>query len=381
MKLKLNINKPYMIFLYTNLLSFFFWILPDFNILRSGFEKRAVLFSKGGMLLIYLYTLLFISSYIGFNLKKNFSKLKRMELEESISSDFTYLLFFILGTIGVIFTYYKIIDDLTINGVFSAIKKGNANLLKLSLYKNYHWGIYSLRYVCGQTFALTLIRRMIYQKRKILDIFVTIELFLVILISARIIFIYSLISFLIFYIEKRKIKINFKFILATLGIILILFILNYSRNKSFYNTVYKLGFWGAGISEIKAYLGAPFQGALIAAEKLLENKNLTLEEFYNYSTIERGLTTNSALLEFYFKFKQIFSIQFIFILIGLVGGSIARIFYNLKNSSLFFSYITILYCFAELWRLFLFDDGIVKVWIIIPIIIILFDKLLKKYKK
>lgn len=42
--MKLNLNKPYMIFLYTVFFSFFFWIFPDFGILRSGFEKRADFF-------------------------------------------------------------------------------------------------------------------------------------------------------------------------------------------------------------------------------------------------------------------------------------------------------------------------------------------------
>ena len=92
------------------------------------------------------------------------------------------------------------------------------------------------------------------------------------------ILIYSLVTFLIFYTIKKEIKVNLKTLLFIGIVILILFFLNYSRNKGFYNQNYGLGFWGAGISEIKAYLGTPFQGAIIATRGVLSGNNMTIDE-------------------------------------------------------------------------------------------------------
>ncbi len=376
--MRLNLNKPYMAFLYTIFFSFFFWVFPDFGVLRSGFEKRADFFSLETLLLLFLYFILFISLYIGFNIKKKYKILKN---KDNISLDIIYILFFLFSTIGVIFTYYKIIDILKIKGVLEAIITGNANQLKYALYNNYSLGVLSLRYTVGQTFALFLIRRVIYKKKKlILDLLVVIELFLVILISARMIFIYSVFTFLLFYIIKKEIKINLKTLLVVCTVILILFILNYSRNKEFYNQNYGLGFWGAGISEIKTYLGTPFQGAIIATRGVLSGNNMTIDEAYKYSTIEKSLTTNSTIWSFYLSFKTKYTflfIQGIFIFTGIFYGIVLRFFYNLKNTCLYFSYSAIMYCFAEFWRLYLFNEGIVKVWIVIPIFIFLLYSLFK----
>ncbi len=383
--MKLNLNKPYMIFLYTVFFSFFFWIFLDFGILRSGFEKRADFFSLETLLLLFLYFILFISIYIGFNIKKKYRILEKLKNKNNISSNLIYLLFFLFGTLGVIFTYYKIIDILKIKGVLEAIISGKANQLKYALYDNYTLGVLSLRYVTGQTFTLFLIRRVIYKKKKlILDLLVIIELFLVILISARMILIYSLVTFLIFYTIKKEIKINLKALLFVGIVILILFFLNYSRNKEFYNQNYGLSFWGAGISEIKAYLGTPFQGAIIATRGVLSGNNMTIDEAYKYSTIEKSLTTNSAIWSLYLSFKTKYTFLFIqgtFIFTGIFYGIVLRFFYNLKNTCLYFSYSAIMYCFAEFWRLYLFNEGIVKVWIVIPIFIFLLYQIFKINKK
>lgn len=115
-------------------------------------------------MLLFLYFILFISIYIGFNIKKKYRILEKLKNKDNISSDLIYLLFFLFGTFGVIFTYYKIIDILKIKGVLEATISGKANQLKYALYDNYTLGVLSLRYVTGQTFALFLIRRVIYKK-------------------------------------------------------------------------------------------------------------------------------------------------------------------------------------------------------------------------
>lgn len=379
--MKICLEKPYYLVIYSVLGSFICWFFPSFNILRSGFEKRINFLSSEILGVIFVYLFFIIALFCGYHAVKS----KKIKTTCTIDDNKVYFMFFLIGSLGVLFTYKDIFKIISLSDIKNLINLGQANYLREITYLEYSVGFKSLRYIVGPTFSLMLIRRIIYEKKNIyVDSLVIIELFLVVLIAARLIFIYSIFSFLLFYNFKyKKIKFNLKKLLVVFGIFIILSFFNYSRNKNFYQNNFNQGIIVAGVSEIKTYLGSPFQGSLQVMKYYLEDKNESLETFYKDSTIERGLTTNSAIFDFYFFYniKNFFVLLICSISGGFVLGVIIKVIRNFKYTPLFITYSTILYQILELWRGFFLGAGIFIVLEVIPIIVTIICSLIIKGEK
>lgn len=373
----MKLSNPSFVLSITLFLSFFMWRFPDFSVLRSGFKQRNELFSIEGLILLFMYIFFIILLYIGFRYKRR-NKIN-LNSYNHLSRNRIYHIFIIISTIGVVITYYNLLTKINFSMIKYWILTGTANNLRYLLYENYKAGLISLRYVIGETFCLMLIRRYIYRKKSYLDIIVLLEMALVIIISNRLILIFSLLSFGIYWNSKKKIKLTLKTLTIIITIIIVLFLLTYSRTKNYYLINYNLGFLGAGISEIKTYLGSPFQGALTTISILINKDNIILEKFYLLSTIQKNLTTNSAIYDLVFNknIDSIFTLILFLSLFFIIISILMRYLFLYRETVLFFSYSTLMYATAEFWRLFIFFNGIMVVLFLIPIFIYYFNKILK----
>jgi hypothetical protein len=126
-----------------------------------------------------------------------------------------------------------------------------------------------------------------------------------------------------------------------------------------------LPFVAAGVSEILAYLGSPFQAAIGSAplaDQLVAGGDQT---YRNYVDEEITLNTNSAFVHLHeqFGFISWLYIAFICLCMGF-GFEFLR---SLGKTVLLLPASAILYGSAELWRLDLFHQGIFIVWMVIGI--------------
>jgi hypothetical protein len=186
------------------------------------------------------------------------------------------------------------------------------------------------------------------------------------LLGSRLIFIATLLT-VVFLLSFGKKSIRFSIpkltIFATL-LFLILSALNFSRNANYYERN-KLSFGLAGVSEILAYLGSPFQVAIGSApvvDQLVAGGDQT---YRNYVDEEINLNTNSAFVHLH---EQMGYVSWGYIAaICLFMGFVFEILASLGKTIFLLPCGIILYGSAELWRLDLFHQGIFIVWFVMGI--------------
>jgi hypothetical protein len=151
--------------------------------------------------------------------------------------------------------------------------------------------------------------------------------------------------------------------LAT-ALFLILAVANFARNKNYYESN-RLSFVQAGISEIIAYLGSPFQVAIGSAgvtDQLVAGGDQT---YRDYVDEEVNLNTNSAFVHLH---EQIGYVSWVYIAaICMFMGLVFEALVSLGKTIFLLPCGAILYGSAELWRLDLFRQGIFIVWFVIGI--------------
>ena len=285
----------------------------------------------------------------------------------NLQDNYAYYVLTVLATIGTLAAFYKIYAELgDLNKFIDIIKSGNANFFRHTLYNNYTIGLLSLRYLAIHGCAMAILRRILFSKRNFLDTLNILNLIVVSLITSRLSFVMMLLEVFVIWISYKEIKINFlKSIILGIIIFHILCFLNYSRNINFYKER-GLGFYSGGISEIITYLGAPFQGAV----SIGNNYNYIREypfRWDEYAYIETSLTTNSAFFYFfrYYDWWCFLYVFFFLLILSFVGG----ILYNFKQNYLYLAFTTLIYSFAEFWRLFWFGSGIMLTLFLGPFII------------
>jgi hypothetical protein len=186
------------------------------------------------------------------------------------------------------------------------------------------------------------------------------------LLGSRLILVAALltVAFLIGF-DKRSIRISFsKWIIFATVLFLILSVLNFSRNADYYERN-NLSFGLAGVSEILAYLGAPFQAAIASApvtDQLVAGGDRTFRE---YADVEINLNTDSAFVHLQEQMGYVgwAYISAICLFMGFVFEALA----SLGKTFFLLPCGAILYGSAELWRLDLFHQGIFIVWFVLGI--------------
>ncbi len=248
--------------------------------------------------------------------------------------------------------------------VFIAL--GQANSLKEALYEDYSVGLVSLRYLVIYSASIALYRIIRWRSFTPLNILNVLMLAITAVLSSRLIFISTLltVAFVLGF-GKSSIRISIpKLIIFVTVLFLILSVLNFSRNADYYERN-KLSFGLAGVSEILAYLGSPFQAAIGSApvtDQLVAGGD---ETYRNYVDEEINLNTNSAFIHLH---EQIGYASWAYIaLICLFMGFVFEVLLSLGKTIFLLPCGAILYGSAELWRLDLFHQGIFIVWFVMGI--------------
>jgi hypothetical protein len=363
-----TIFKPSVVSMTAVSASFAAWLFPSFGVLRKGFDIAARPELGAFVVLACWYLLIFISFTVGEKLGGSLvSRPSATEGLLDLNSKFIYYGFTLLSTIGIAFTLIRIFRLLSLQQAMVFIALGQANELKSALYEDYSTGFASLRYVVLYPASLALYRIIRYRSFAAINLFNVLLLAVsALLLGSRLTLIATLLTavFLLSF-GRRSIRINVPKLatLATL-LFLVLAVLNYSRNKDYYERN-NLSFGLAGISEIVAYLGSPFQvsvGSAPVVDKLAAGGDQTYRDFVD---VEINLNTNSAFVHLHEQigYYSWLYIGLICLFMGFVFGSLA----SLGETVFLLPCGAILYGSAELWRLDLFRQGIFVVWFVIGI--------------
>ncbi|MFB4159245.1 hypothetical protein ACE1TF_05115 [Geomicrobium sp. JSM 1781026] len=371
-----NILKPHVIVFVTVMSSFILWWLPIDT--RKGFLIEEDLAAKSILLVLFWYTSVIFFAYIGYSFGKKIKPIEMLNKSSLIVNNYFYRFISILSIIGILFTYVTVIVN-NPNFIFD-ILDANANQLKYTLYDNYSQGLHSLRYLTIVSGALAILK-LIKRQQSILDWINIVAVLMTALVSSRLAIVMLMVLLFCSLIQQRiKVK---RGILITLGILMFfaLTIFNYTRNANFYRDHYNIeNPILMNLAEIMTYLGTPFQATLGVLNNIEHfNRTTTLTELisfiipetfhgllgievnfistYRYFVnLEDALTTNSSLVLLVdsIGFYSFFIIIFTVIVYSVIIGH----FSNYSNALVLISYI-FLYCMFELWRTFLFNQGIV----------------------
>ena len=349
--------------------SFAAWLFPSFGVLRKGFDNPSRLDLGTFTVLACWYLLIFVSFTAGEKvggllvLRRSTPPAQLLNLKSNI----IYYGFTLLSTAGIAATLIRVFQLLPLQQAIAAIALGQTNQLKEVLYEDYHIGLVSLRYLVLYPASIALYRIIRSRSFTPLNIFNVLLLAMsVVLLSSRLTFIATLLTvvFLLSF-DKRSIKVSIpKLITIVTSLFLMLAVLNYSRNKDYYERN-KLSFGLAGASEILAYLGAPFQVAIGTAQATDQIIGGDPDAYRNYVDVEINLMTNSA---FFHLTQQIGYFSWLYIaLICLFMGFVFEALASLGKTIFLLPCGAILYGSAELWRLDLFQQGTFIVWFVIGI--------------
>jgi hypothetical protein len=360
--------KPSVISMAAVLASFGAWLFPSFGVLRKGFESPSRLEFSSFVVLACWYLLIFMSFTVGEKLggllvlRRSASRARLLSLD----SNLLYYSFSLLSAIGIAMTLRTIFQLLSLQQAIVFIALGQANSLKEALYEDYSVGFVSLRYLVIYSASIALYRIIRWRSFRPLNILNVLMLAITAVLSSRLIFISTLltVAFLLGF-GKSSIRISIpKLIVFITVLFLILSVLNFSRNADYYERN-KLSFGLAGVSEILAYLGSPFQAAIGSApvtDQLVAGGD---ETYRNYVDEEINLNTNSAFIHLH---EQIGYVSWAYIAVMcLFMGFVFEVLLSLGKTIFLLPCGAILYGSAELWRLDLFHQGIFIVWFVMGI--------------
>lgn len=351
------------------LVSFAAWLFPSFGILRKGFDYPADLTFDAFVVLACWYLLIFLSFSIGEKFG-NLWNTRHRAVRGSVldlDSNKVYYAFTILTVVGNAATLFRIFHLLTIQQALIFLSLGEGNSLKEALYEDYSVGFVSLRYLVLYSAAIALYRVIRFKSYSLVNL---LNLFLLCIgtfvLGSRMIFIATLLTVLLLLTFNRNtIRISVSKTLVVIALVfLLLSVANYARNKNYYDQNHA-SFGVAGISEILAYLGSPFQAAIGSApvvEQLAAGGDQT---YRNYVDEEVTLNTNSAFVHLH---EQLGFASWLYIaFVCLFMGILFQFLLSFGKTILLLPAGGILYGSAELWRLDLFRQGVFIVWFVLGI--------------
>jgi hypothetical protein len=350
--------KPQSVVILTVLMSFAAWLFPGFQIFRKGFIARESLLSSGAVIVALWYAGIIGAAVAGFRLgKKVRTPHENLDRNIGLESSSAYLALTAVGALGFSCLILYLASQVGLSGIKTFILEGQGNQLKEALYEDYSIGPLSLRYIVILSGGVAIFRIISGISRSFIDVFNLGELLLTALVSSRLSLIVALfIGFGLFATYQQPVRVNLgKVALLFGGIFVLLAVYNAARNVNYYQARGNDNFLVAGFSEILAYTGAPFQGALTTGDYF--NEISSGKEVTTYSGIEIELTTNSAFAELT---EDIGGWSFA---VAIVTSFLAAWVMGLLTSHLqnYFAlaYFVLLYCFSEFWRIFMFYRGIV----------------------
>jgi hypothetical protein len=358
---------------------------------RAGFTKRESIGLDSAVTLLCWYGVIFLASLAGFALARRHFR-GRIALLDQIPNDTFYRVITAIAAIGVILSYAVVLapdPDLLIR----TVRYQQVNEIKRALYADYHVGLFTLRYVSAIGGGIAVFRALSRRKVDWWDVANILLLGLAAFFSARLLLIVAaLLVLALFYHHGPERRLSLPH-LATAAILLFLVLtpLNYVRNAGFYRDYYgEHNPFVMNLSEIRTYVGSPVQASIGVAEKDLsedqdfsgrlgrafdfirpsyfEEPESSIPYYRDKIDLDWRLSTNSAFVSMYGGAGAL-----AFPLIGVlcfVGALFIGHFLSYK-SYVFLSGAVLLYAFAELWRISLFDEGVIHALVLVPVAVAL----------
>lgn len=364
-----SILRPSVISMMAMCASFAAWSFPTFGILQKGYDQPSHLNLDAFVVLFCWYLLIFISFTIGEKLGSIFQLwgIPSKRVLSDLDFNLFYYLFTLISVIGTVAGLIRIFQILPLPQAIAFIAAGQGNALKDALYEDYSIGVFSLRYLVMYPGSVAIYRIVRYRSFKLMNIFNILMLALSTLLFAnRLVLVATFLTaiFLVSF-ETSSIRISIpKLVVISALIFTILAVLNYSRNKGYYDRNH-LSFWSAGLSQTLAYLGSPYQAAIGSApvtDQLVAGGD---QMYRDYADEEIALNTNSAFVHLheqmgYFSWPYVAAICLFMGFVFAFLASFGKTIFLLPCGA-------ILYGSAELWRLDLFHQGVFIVWFVIGI--------------
>lgn len=353
--------------------SFGAWLFPSFGVLKKGFDNPSRLNPTAFVILLCWYLLIFTGFFVGqkiATLCSVWQNRRPMPRLLDLNSMPIYVVFTLVSAVGLGTMIHTIFTSMSLPQALLFISLGQTNALKEVIYEDYHIGLVSFRYVVLYPASLALYRILRYRQYSLLNIFNVLMLAVCGFLSFRLILIAALLTtayLLTFGKEKVYLKM-FRVLMIAGSIFLVLSLLNLSRNAGYYERN-KLSFGLAGLNEIVAYLGTPFQVAIgsvdiadqLAAEGLRDPTRQT-EPYRRYVDIGVNYNTNSAFVALHEK-MGFWSWPYVALLCTIMGAFFT--FLMAPGETYFLLPCgAILYGSSELWRLDLFEQGTFIIWML-----------------
>jgi hypothetical protein len=352
------------------------WLFPSFGVLKKGFENPSRLDPTAVVILACWYLLIFTSFFLGQKIAGLWSFShghKPTSPLLNLESNVIYLAFTLISALGLGAMVITIVRNMSLGQMIIFISLGQSNALKGTVYEDYHIGIVSLRYVVLYPASVALYRMIRLRKYSLLNIFNVLMLAVCTFVSFRLILIAALVTtFFLVTFDKKSVRLSAaKLALVAGSLFLILSVLNLSRNAGYYERN-DLSFGLAGLNEIVAYLGTPFQVAIgsanltdqLAAQGPGDAARGT-EAYRYYVDIGINYNTNSAFVALHQQMGY-WCWPYIAVLCSSMGA-IFKFLTSLGRTYFLLPCGAILYASSEFWRLDLFQQGTFIVWFVIGI--------------
>jgi hypothetical protein len=358
------------------------WAVPMPVGVRRGFDVREHVDLLAIASLVTWYGILALAASVGWALGRERHPLTGLDRADD---GWVYRRLTWIGALGVIGMYASV--QLHSPGLLlTALREHQFNLVREGV--PLAPGISTLRYATIVSGAIALHRLAIVRERRLVHVLNLMLLAGNVLTASRLALMMSVLVFAGLTAlrheghgrTRRRIR-KGTLALAALAALALLTFANYARNANFYEQTQRTTNPAAMmLSEVITYVGAPFQVAIATtrdesvhldgaetvdgAERLLtptffgsqESAAPGSEWYRGRVSIELGLTTNSALAQVYglAGLWALPLVGFLYAVAGFVMGHLSR-----YRSHMALGTFVIGYCFAETWRIYLLNQGIV----------------------
>jgi hypothetical protein len=350
--------RPHAMVAVTVALSAVSWVLFDPS-LPGGYKLPQPVTLQAALILSAWYLTIIGLAYIGFAAGRRLALPPLLEADIAratrLDDKALYYLYSVVGAIGLAATIYRIATILGTDLIIASLVSSTANELTAVLYRDYHIGILSLRYVCALAGGIALWRLFLLREWRLLHVVNILVLLVAVTTAGRMFLLVALFIALCLGLNSDRLnRISpIAAAAALLAIFAVLGVYSYIRTFGTYEHAGYGGFWQVALLQMGSYLSTPFQVSLGVANHIGEIASITQEhDFFDHSP---SYTTNSVFDDFIVYRGGWAWLEIIPISAGLaILMGFCRRF---PGSYLMCGYAVLLYAFAEIWRVPYFSNG------------------------
>lgn len=364
-----GILTPYGIVLVSFLASAAAWGVPDFLGFYKGYDEVEPV-SLSSLVFIYCwYAMVIILSFLCFHLGRRLPLIRQFSQHTRLDRDRIYQAYSAIALFGFGYTLYVTLKVLGVSGFIYSVATFTTNRISEAIYEDYQAGIFSLRYVLIISFGWALYRMLALKKATLVDwLNVLAFVFYIAFFGRRLQLVCSLLIFLglvnrqghfFAHLNTKKLfgLAGFGFVMLSAATLL--------RNYGSYEDMGYSNPLAAVVTNVLSYLAAPFQVSLGVGNNVLDA--FSRRDYRLYTDVDRTLTANSAYAEMVTNYGLMAITRMM--VYATVFSTLAGWLYKNRHNYLYTGYPVILYAFAEVWRIELFNKGIFFTLLIIALLV------------